>query len=379
MKKALIISSVFGFLGSFEKNNINILNDLGYNVTCATNMSKELKNFGDVGQLDDCNISKIQVDFPRSPFSKNIIVSYRQLKKIFRENEFNLVHCHTPVASILTRIVAKNHRKSRTKVVYTAHGFHFFKGASKLSWVLYYPVEKFCARFTDVLVTINKEDYSLAKKKMKAKKIIYVPGVGVDTFKFSSLIIDSKEKREKLNVPKNSIVVLSVGELNKNKNHQIIIKALSKCNNKNIHYIIAGMGELNEYLAHMIDDLGISDRVHLIGYRNDLKEIYKSVDIFILPSIREGLSISLMEAMSAGLPCVVSKIRGNEDLIQNNNGGYLVNYDDIDKFAYYMDKLSGNKELCSKFGEYNKHYIQKFDVANVREIMKEIYTDITRS
>ena len=258
---------------------------------------------------------------------------------------------------------------------YTAHGFHFFKGAPILNWLIYYPVEKWLARYTDTLITINKEDYERAKSKFKAKRVEYVPGVGIDLKKFNTVKVDRDLKRSQLGLPKEAFVVLSVGELNKNKNHEVIIRAIAKIDNPDIHYIVCGEGPLKGYLIDLSEDLGIKNRVHLLGIRKDIAEICKVSDLFTFPSYREGLSVALMEAMANGLPVVCSNVRGNSDLIEDGKGGYLIEPVDVEGFAKYIKGLIEDSRLKSEFGDFNHKKIENYSIENVLKEMEEIYFD----
>lgn len=255
------------------------------------------------------------INFERSPFSKQNITAYKQLKQIIEANHYDIIHCHTPVAGVLTRLAARNAKA--TTVIYTAHGFHFYQGAPFLNWLIYYPVERICARLTDKLITINMEDYNRAKnwKLRHNGKVYYVPGVGVDIEKIQNIKINKIDKKKELGITGDLKIILSVGELNKNKNHEVIIKALSKQNNKNFIYLICGKGELKDHLQNLATELGIGDKVKLLGYRKDVLEICKVADLFVFPSKREGLPVSLIEAIASSIPCVASDVRGNRDLL----------------------------------------------------------------
>ncbi|MTL19379.1 glycosyltransferase, partial [Turicibacter sanguinis] len=187
---------------------------------------------GEVCYIPHCD-KHFNIPFERSPLNKNNISSYRQLTKIINKNQYEIIHCHTPIAAMLTRFAAIKARKKGTRVIYTAHGFHFFKGAPIINWLIYFPVEFICSFFTDILITINQEDYRLAKKVMKAKQVQYIAGVGVDIKKFKNTNVDRDKKRKEIGVPEDAIMLLSVGELNKNKNHEVIIEALKNINNLN--------------------------------------------------------------------------------------------------------------------------------------------------
>jgi glycosyltransferase involved in cell wall biosynthesis len=225
---------------------------------------------------------------------------------------------------------------------------------------MYYPIEKICARFTDVLITINKEDYALAQKKMPAKKVCYVPGVGIDLSKIQNIECDRNEVRKSMGVPEDCVLLLSIGELNVNKNHQVVVKALAKLNNKNVHYAVAGVGDQKGNLLNLAKELGVENQFHLLGYRTDALKLYRAADIFIFPSFREGLSVSMMEAMASGCPIVCSQIRGNVDLVENEKGGYLFNPVDWQALSLNLKKLIDNKLLCEQFGKCNKKNIIPF-------------------
>ena len=315
-----------------------------------------------------------QVDFNRSPFSLKNRKAYQQLKEIVSRENFDAIHCNTPIGGLLGRLVGKKYKVKNT--TYQAHGFHFYKGAPKKNWLLYYPVEKWLARYTDAIITINKEDYELAKTKLKLRKngkVYYVPGVGIDTAQYTLPAKVREEKRTELGIPHEAFLLISVGELNKNKNNSVIISAMEKLQNKNIHYILCGVGEKQAELQDQADKAGLHNNVHFLGYRNDVKELYQAADCFVMPSFREGLSRSIMEAMASGLPCVVSKIRGNTDLIDGTDGGYLCETTDVSAYAEKLNLLANDKALREKMGRNNLITIKKFSTETVTEEIRKIY------
>jgi len=318
----------------------------------------------------------------RSPFSLSNIKCIKEIKKLVAQNHYDVVHCHTPIAAACTRIACKGLRgkavvdedgiEHKLKVIYTAHGFHFCKGSSKSSWLIFYPVEKICSKYTDVLVTINQEDYKLAKEKFESEscKVEYVRGVGIDVDSFANVQIDRAAKRAELGVPEDAFLLLSVGELNENKNQQLVINAIAKIKDENkehfdrLYYVLAGIGPNDGVLQALIDGNGLGDRVKLLGYRHDCKELYKAADTFVHPSYREGLPVSVMEAESAGLNVIASNIRGNQDLVQSENlfnprdvesckkailNAMDSNYQDVDPSVY--DKKVINKIMMEMYGE----------------------------
>lgn len=358
----ILYVTTIGTTMNFFKQFIKKLIDEGNVVDIATNESdRKVPNcYYEWG----CRVYPITTS--RSPFSVGNFKAIKQIKKITQENYYDIVHCHTPFAAMATRFGCMKARRKGTKVYYTAHGFHFYKGAPIKNWLLYYPVEKICAHFTDVLITINKEDYIFAQNKMKAKCVEYVPGVGIDLDKFGKSSVKKTVKRRELGIPEEAVLLLSVGELNKNKNHEIVIRAII---DMDVYYVIAGEGELKQYLQSIINMLGVSDNVKLLGYRNDVRELCEIADIFVFPSFREGLPVSVMEAMASGLPIVCSNIRGNIDLV-DENGGILFEPSDMDSCKLAIEKilLSNLQQL----GSYNLEKVNKFSTKQVNEQMVDI-------
>lgn len=361
--RILYVTTVGGTMGFF-KSFIQELIQQGHTVEIATHEN-------DVSKVPDCyrewGCVIHQLNTSRSPFDKGNFVAIGQIKKLVEENKYDIVHCHTPIAAMCTRLACRKVRKQGTKVFYTAHGFHFFKGAPLKNWLIYYTVEKICAHFTDLLITINKEDYELAQRKLKAKRVEYVPGVGIDLDKFQKCEVNREEKRKELGIPDDAFLLLSVGELNQNKNHETVIRAIADLD---VYYIIAGKGELKEYLQSVIDNLGMTDRFKLLGFRTDVVQLYNIADIFVFPSHREGLSVSVMEAMASQLPVVCSRIRGNTDLI-DENGGVHFNSKSISECKDAIEKVVSNHS--NEFGEYNAHKINNFEIKRVNAIMWELY------
>lgn len=312
------------------------------------------------------------IPFSRTPFSLNNLKAYKMLKKLVESEHYDVVHTHTPNASMIARLACRGVRKQGAKVFYTAHGFHFFKGAPLKNWLMYYPVEKFCARYTDVLITINQEDYEFAQRKIHAKKVCYVPGVGIDLMKIRNIQCDRDIVRDSMGVPKDCFLLLSIGELNCNKNHQVVIRALAGLNKKNVHYAVAGVGNQRDALLNLAKALGVEKQFHLLGYRTDALLLYKAADVFVFPSFREGLSVSVMEAMASGLPIVCSEIRGNVDLIKKDVGGFLFKPENVDCLEVALKKIIDSADIRKTLGANNKTSIEKFGVANVLMNMRDI-------
>lgn len=358
-KRAMIIATVYGFVSHFEKNDIKILQELGYKVIVASNFE------GYKDELEELNIEKLDIPFTRSPISLKNIKAFSKLNSYLKENKIDLIHCHTPIGGVAGRVIGRWNKVPR--IIYTAHGFHFFDGAPKINWIIYYPIEKILSKFTDTLITINKEDYKRAQN-FYAKNVEYIPGVGIDVEKIQSIKVDKEQKRKELGLSMDDIVLLSVGELNDNKNHITPIKALAEIKNKNIKYLIAGKGPLENYLKEEIKKLGLEDQVKLLGYRKDIYELNKISDIFIFPSKREGLSVALMEAIVCGLPVVCSNIRGNRDFFIEQENYKLIN-NEIENYHKEILKVIENISLDLKI----EKILSKINILSIEKKMKKIY------
>lgn len=383
MKRALIVAHVASMIDLFNKDNIKILTEMGYQVDVACNFVKgnisspsRISRFCE--EMGKAGIRLYQIPIPRNIMAlKDLIRAYIMIKKIISKNHYDIVHCQSPIGGVIVRLACRKKRKSGTKIIYMAHGFHFYNGAPYKNWALYYPVEKFCAKYTDCIITINKEDYLLASSKLKkTKKVAYIPGVGIDIDAIDRRCQHKTVTRQLLNIPSKAIVIVSVGELNKNKNHEVVIKAIASLKDNNIYYIICGQGALLESLKSLACDLGMSKQVIFLGYRDDVIEINAISDIFVFPSLREGLPVSLMEAMACGLPVVCSNIRGNNDLIKHSLGGYLINTNNSQDYAEALHKLIVEPQTRNNMKRYNLKEIREYGINKVNKLMKEIYLNV---
>lgn len=376
--KALMLASVASMIDQFNMENIALLQSMGYQVDVACNFmhgstsSKErVEAFQQ--ELQEKQIRSISVPIPRKISAwKDIVTSYRQVKQLVEEEEYQLVHCHSPIGGVIARLACRKQRKKGLRVIYTAHGFHFYTGAPKKNWMIFYPIEKWLSKYTDVLLTICKEDYERAKQCMHAEKIVYIPGIGVDVDKISAMP-KQEEKRQELGLQAEDKLLLSIGELNKNKNHEVILRAMAKLKRNDVHLVVCGKGNLEQYLIQLAKELGIEKQVHLLGFRTDAKEWLTVADLFLFPSFREGLPVSLMEAMAAGLPVVATKIRGTTDLIVPEKGGYLHDATDVEQMAQSIDKLLDDDRIREEMGTYNQSVIHGFSITRVQEIMQTVY------
>lgn len=373
MKKALHVATIINTLTAFEIQDMCLLQSLGYKVECAASTEEKFASEAEKS-LKDLGIGVNNIPFVRSAVSKRHIAAFGALRKQFKCN-YDIIHTHTPIASALTRLAAVKYRKHGTKVIYTAHGFHFFYGAPIKNWLLYFPVEWICSWFTDVIITINQQDYKRAKRYLHSKSVKYIHGVGIDISRYSrSSGFDVMTKRKEIGIPHDAIILISVGELNKDKNHQVVIKALKKLKNPNIHYCIAGIGSAQNQLIKLAELLNVQGNVHLLGFRSDIPELLWSADYFVFPSIFEGLPVSVMEAMAAGLPIVCSSCRGNTDLIRDKH--YLFKYDSIDECVKAIQYAISHNNM-----EYTKRNMKRlipFQKENVSREMGKIYKEIDK-
>lgn len=363
--KILYVTTI-GITMTFFKDLIKELLDEGHTVDIICN--EEDEKVPDCYREWNCNIYHHSCS--RSPLAKGNLQAVRQIKKLVKREKYDIVHCHTPVAAMCTRLACKSLRKQGVRVMYTAHGFHFYKGAQLKNWLLYFPVEWISGFWTDVLITINTEDYLFSQKHIHARKVEYVPGVGIDIKKFENFQVNRNEERDKLGIQQEDILILSVGELNKNKNHQIVIRAIAKLKKKNVYYFIAGEGKEKEQLINLAESLEIREKIIFLGYCNEVQKLYKLADIYILPSFREGLNVSIMEAMICKKPVICGRIRGNKDLI-DEKGGIMFNPNNLEECCKAIE-IAISLEL-KKMGEYNCEKMYNFSREVINTKMRKLY------
>ncbi len=368
-KKIAIIATTDDMIERFMPPHIKFMVDSGASVDLYCKNTGF--DFDAVSQIPNVNVNYI--DFTRFPFTLKNLKGYKKLKKYFKENKYDFISCMQPVGGVFARLVGK---KFKVKTLYTAHGFHFYKGCPFKNKLIYKNIEKYCAKFTDALVTINEEDFEAAKK-FKAKKVYKINGIGVDLTKYKiNKNLDKTKLRKELGLESDDFVVTSVGELNENKNTFMLLEVMKQIENPKIKYVICGQGKLQEEYAKYIAENKLEGKVKLLGFRKDIPDILNITDVYIMPSFREGLSKSMMEAMCYGLPVIASKIRGNVDLLGESEGGLLCNPSKSDEFKTAIEDLFGNLELCKKYGERNIKFVKNFDINVVLKQMEEIYKEI---
>ena len=337
----------------------------GYIVECASSVTGSyFKN------LEQLGIVMHEIPFCRSPYKLQNLNAFHMLKQLIKEQQFHIIFCHEPVGGAMGRLAG---HACGCKVIYMAHGFHFYKGAPAKAGI-YYTVEKVLSKYTDCLITINQEDYE-ASLKFHAKRCVLLNGIGVDTSRFV-YHPDPTYLRQELHLPDDNMILLSVGELIARKNHETVIRSLALLQNQAVQYVIAGEGELDQYLRNLVQELGVSEQVHFLGYRTDINQLCNASDIFVMPSFQEGLSVALMEAMSCGLPVIASRIRGNVDLIEYGKGGLLVEPDQPTEYADAIRNLLQNPAEQESFGSFNRETVKQYDIQCVREQLQKVFQEI---
>ncbi len=369
MKKVLFTATVDSHILCFHIPFLKLFHDKGYEVHVATNGTEKIPY---------CD-KKIVIPFERSPYKLNNLKAIKQLRKVINEEKYDIIHTHTPMGSVVTRLAAKQARKKyHTRVIYTAHGFHFYKGAPLLNWLLFYPVEKYLAKYTDTLITINQEDYDRAKRKFSKRchDIQYVPGVGIDEKKFNIKMTkeEKHELRRSLGLKDDDFVMIYVARLDKNKNQGFLIEVMKDLvkEHSNIHLLLVGPDELDGKYQEQAKE--ISNNVHFLGFRKDIAKLMKVSDIAVSSSLREGLPVNIIEALTVGLPVVATDARGVRDLIQDGINGYLIEAENKKKFNNNIYSIYYNNNSINCFNVKNSSKI--FYLNNIIDTLNHIYKEM---
>lgn len=407
MKRVLFVTTISGFLPQFEKNDVKLLKQMGCQIHYASNFTNPIYAF-DKTELEQNGVALHQIDIEKSPakINKNI-KAIKQLIKIIDENDIDIVHCHNPMGGVAARIAARA-GKRKPKVIYTAHGFHFYKGAPIMNWLLFYTAERFLARYTDIIVTINREDYIRAKKfRLKKNGEVYlIHSVGVDKEKFAPRPELRETKRAELGIPADAFHIVTAAELNENKNQKAVIEAVAALTNKaktdanayntnyagnadyvsntncidktnkthNIYYTICGKGPNEDKLRELIKAYGLENNVSLLGYRTDMDEILQTADVFAFPSIREGLGVAAIEALMCNVPLIAADNRGTREYASDGNNGIVCRYDAVDEFEEAIELLYGNTAYRKRMADRCRESVKKFTIEEVEKTMTKVYT-----
>lgn len=368
MKKVLYITTVSRTINAFLIPHIEMLLENGYQIHCACSIDKPVDE-----SLKDKGVKIFEVPFSRNPLSVDNIKAFKELKELQEIYDYDIVHVHTPIASIYGRLLKRSFPSIKT--IYTAHGYHFLKGGSKLGWLLYYPIEKFMAKFTDVTININKEDYEITKEKLKPRKVCLFNGVGLDLEKYKKL--DDNEfiqTRKELGLSKDDFIVLMIAELNKNKNHKQLINAMEILKEKypNIKAICIGDGNMMEDIKKCINSKNLQGNMFMLGYREDVNKLINISDIGILMSYREGLPRNLMEFMACGRKVIATDIRGCRDIVCNESVGTLVEVNDYKATAKVIEDYYILRDRSFQLS----NEINKYDISSINKELLKIYDEI---
>lgn len=376
MKKVLIITTISGFLPQFEMNDVKILQEYGYEVHYASNFNNPVY-YCDKKKLKEQGIKLHQVDIMKSPaaISSNS-KAMRQIRQIIDKEQIQMVHCHNPMGAVVARYAASL-SKTKPYVIYTAHGFHFYKGAPLKNWLFYYTAEKLLAHKTDMLITINREDYNRAKKFNLKKNgcVKHIHGVGVDVERFQSRPEKRSEMRKKLGIPEKAFHIVTAAELNENKNQKVIIEAIAKLGRDDIYYSICGKGGNEQKLKELIREHHLENRVHLLGFRTDMEDILQTADCFAFPSIREGLGIAAVEALATEVPLIVADNRGTREYTINGQNGLVCEADHVGAFVKAIEKLYYDTKYREKLSSRCREMAEQFSISAVSHAMQEIYAE----
>ncbi|MGN0431904.1 MAG: glycosyltransferase family 4 protein [Lachnospiraceae bacterium] len=374
MKKVLFITTISGFLQQFEMNDVAILQEAGYEVHYASNFNNPVYEVNK-DKLEEKEIHLHHITIAKSPLHlATNIKAYFQIRTIIKREQITAVHCHNPMGGVVGRLAAAG---KKVFVIYTAHGFHFYEGAPFLSWLLYFSAEKLLAKCTDRLITINGEDYRRACrfKLRKGGRVERIPGVGVKTELFAPMRGLHEQVREELEIEEDTFYILSVGELNANKNHRIVIEAMAKLPDEKIHYGICGRGAMEPELRKLAEKLGVANRVTLFGFRNDIPRMLAAADIFCFPSKREGLGVAAIEAMAAGIPMITSDCRGTREYMSHGLNGLVCKKGTAEEWAQAIRKLKYDPVLREHMSQECLKTAAKFDIAQTDKIMRKLYGD----
>lgn len=370
--KVLLTATVQSHIVQFHKPLVEVLHAHGCEVHVAARDNLAEKNGLQLDFVDKA----YDVPFSRSPKSKDNIKAYKQIREIINEGQYDIIHCNTPMGGIVTRLAARKARKNGAKVIYTAHGFHFYKGASKKNWMVFYPVEKFFSRLTDVLITIVNEDYKIAADKFHCR-VEHIHGVGVDEERYSPVSAEEQLRlRSNLGFTAEQKIILCVGELLPNKNQMMAIHAMQKVVNSfpDAKLLIAGNGPEKERLESEITVCGLQDNVQMLGYCTCLEKYQRISDILVACSHREGLGLNVIEAMLTENPVVASVNRGHRELVQNGKNGYLVN--SSEEMAQKVVEILSDSQKRNEMGEVGRIVATSYGFANVKRELEEIYAKL---
>lgn len=367
MKNILYVTTVSSTINAFLVPHIKDLIKKGNIVDCAASLNRSLDK-----SLIDLGVNFFDIPFSRNPLDPRNLIAFKSLMNLQKLKNYDIVHVHTPVAAFYGRLLKLKFKNLRT--IYTAHGFHFYHGAPKVNWIIYYPIEKIMSNFTDTIITMNEEDYKYALK-FNIKNTYKISGVGLDLSKYNPKLFDKSNTRKELSLNESDFVILMIAELNKNKNHIQMIETIDILRKKGIEVkvLCAGKGPLKDNIIQEIKSRNLEPYIDILGFRNDIPKLISACDIGMLLSYREGLPRNIMEFMAYGKPVIGTNIRGIKDLISKN---YLVNIGDSERLAEKIEAIYSNRLEIQKVEEHCEKEICKYNIDNVLKELDYIYKHI---
>ena len=376
-KKALILTTVSGFLHQFEMENVRILQTEGYEVHYASNFENPVYTY-EKDEYEMMGIITHHIPIAKSPTClRQNIQALKMLIRLLNKEQIQLLHCHTPVGGVLGRLAGRR-ADHEVKVIYTAHGFHFYEGASRKNWMLYYRAEKYLARFTDVLVTINQEDYENACKfsLKKGGKVYRIPGVGLDCQRFFPQPDRREEQRKKLNLPPDCFCLMTVASLDPEKNQETVLRAMDQLKDPNIRYLICGDGPERKHLERLTEELELTSSVSFLGFQEKIEELLQAADCFVFPSLREGLGMAALEALACKVPVIAADNRGTREYMRDGENGWVCQGTDADQYAQAIRRMIQQPELRTQMGACGVKTAAEFERSKTEAIMKQVYKNV---
>lgn len=376
VKRVLVLSDNASLQDLNNRSNLNILisMDCEIHIGCNflygnTTSPERVYAFRD--ELEAAGIVCHQLSFVPSenPLAKQSKAA-AELEGIIKEYEFDLIHCLTLSSLQCAGPAAK---AQKIPVICTSYGFPVHKGVSFLKKAALLPKMKKASEYADVMICCNKEDCLLAEKKLSAKHTIRIPGTGLDPYRFRAPAEDRFRMRDLMEIPQNSVAIITVGPLTAEKNHAVVLKAISHLRMLELHYVICGAGPKADSLYKLTQKLHLEDRVHFAKNRDDIVNMLHACDIFCLPSKEEGIGMAALEAMEAGLPLVTSNVQGIADFMEDGVTGFSFDPDDVMGFVAGIEALTEDKGLRKHIGEHNRYAVEPFYRGNVEYIMKQVY------
>lgn len=374
MRRALLLAPMGSVHRRFNKANIDALMSLGYTVELCANFENgdgpEIHNQSFVNECVIKGIKTHSIPFARHSLAGSL-KCLSQLKRLLNQEQYDLVHTHTETGGLLLKLA--HSAKGRSKFVYTPHGMSFWKGSSLKSQMVYKPLERWICSGMDITLGMNREEMDFLQSWNKSSGI-YVHGIGLNVSRMQTPGRTPEDVRKEFELTQKELLIVSIGELDDNKNHIIVIRALAKLDRTDWKYVVCGVGPNKDKLLKTAEELGVVNQIVLAGYRSDIPDILNATDIFVLPSFHEGMPVSALEAMACGLPVVCSEIRGDVDIVKDGDNGYLFRPADSDMLSEKIAILMDDAVKRESMGRKNLEIVKGFSLEAVTEELKAIYS-----